>query len=156
MSMKEKVSVCRWLVPVLAMLLMSTAGSARASTLYTNLNPNPVNTYNCCALWTIEGTSTGAYFAQGFSFTPSTTEGLSQIDIALQLFTGTDSMIVTLNANSGGLPGSILETWNVSGLAGPGSCCALQSLAPAIPITLSSASVYWLVATPGAANTSGG
>ncbi len=154
--MTEKGCFYRWLVPAAAVMLMSTGSSARASTLFNNLNANPLSKYNCCNSYTIEGSSTAQYFAQGFSFTPSASESVSQVDIALQIFGGTDSVVVTLNADSGGLPGAVLETWNVSGLPAPATCCTLQSLAPGVPLTLTSGTIYWLIATPGAADTFAG
>ena len=154
--MIEKGCFYRWLVPAAAVVLFSIGSSARASTLFNDLNANPLSKYNCCLSYTIEGSSPGPYFAQGFSFTPSASESLSQVDIALQIFGGTDSVVVTLNADSSGLPGAVLETWNVSGLPAPATCCTLQSLAPGVPIILSSGTIYWLVATPGAADTFAG
>jgi len=154
--MRDKGSFCRWLVPAAAVVLFSIGSSAHASVLYNNLNANPASRYNCCLSYTIEGTNPGPFFAQGFSFTPSATEGLQQVDIALQIFGGTDLVVVTLNANNAGLPGAVLETWNVSGLPAPASCCVLQTLLPAVPLTLTFGTTYWLVATPGAADTFAG
>ena len=153
--MKEKAGLYPWFLSA-AVVLCSIGTPAGASILFTNLNANPASTYNCCTSYTIEGASTSQYFAQGFTFTPSATEGLSQVDIALQLFGGTDSVIVTLNSDNGGLPDGVLETWNVSGLPGPATCCTLQNLVPVTPITLSLGTLYWLVATPGADDTFAG
>jgi hypothetical protein len=76
--MKQKGCFYRWLVPAAAVVLFSIGSSARASTLFNNLNANPITKYNCCLSYTIEGSSTIQYFAQGFSFTPSASESLSQ------------------------------------------------------------------------------
>lgn len=154
--MQEQVRFGRWLVPAAALVLFSIGSSAHASVLFSDLNANPASKYNSGSSWIIQGTGTGAYFAQGFTFTPSATEGLSQVDIALSAVSGSDSVIVTLNADSAGLPGSVLETWNVSGLPAFGTCCVLQTLFPAVPLTLNLGTTYWLVATPGATNTSAG
>jgi hypothetical protein len=154
--MRDKGSSCRWLVPAVAVVLFSIGSSAHASVLFSNLNPNPLSKYNSGSSWIIQGAGAGTYFAQGFSFTPSATEGLSQVDIALSAVTGNDLVVVTLNADSAGLPGGVLETWNVSGLPAFGTCCVLQTLLPAVPLTLTFGTTYWLVATPGATDTSAG
>jgi hypothetical protein len=135
------------------LLLLSALGAARAGTLFSNLNADPLHKYNCCLGYIVEGDSPGTFFAQGFSFTPSATEDLLRIDIALSIVTEPDLVIVTLQADNGGLPGAVLQSWNVSGLPPAGTCCTLQSLTPATTITLFSASGYWLVATPGGTNT---
>src|SRR5258706_58792 len=139
MSMKDKGRSFAWLAPAAALVLFSIGSSAHAGILFNNLNANPLSKYDCCSSWIIQGASTDAYFAQGFSFTPSATESLSQVDIALNLVSGSDSVVVTLNADSSSLPGAVLETWNVSGLPANGTCCTLQTLMPAVPIVLSSA-----------------
>jgi hypothetical protein len=149
--MKAKDSIYRWLVP--AAVVLFAGSSANAGTLFSNLNADPLSKYNSGSSWIIQGSSVGQYFAQGFTFTPSATENLSQVDIALQLVDGSDAVVVTLNADSAGLPGAVLETWNVNGLPGIGTCCVLQTLLPAVPLTLNFGTTYWLVATPGAATT---
>lgn len=141
----------------IAAAVFALAGSARAGdVLFSDLNANPLNVYDCCGSWIVQGTTQGSFFAHGFSFTPSASESLQQIDIALQLVSGTDSVAVTINSDNSGLPGAALESWNVSGLPGSGTCCTLQSLLSNTPVNLVLGTTYWVVATPGDNNTDAG
>jgi hypothetical protein len=55
-------------------------------------------------------------------------------------------------SDSGGDPGSVLETWNVSGLPTL-SCCTLQSLSGNGTIPLDSGTPYWVAVFPGGSDT---
>jgi hypothetical protein len=133
------------------------ASSLRATdVLFSVLNANPASIYNASTSHTIEGSAAGPFDAQGFSFMPSASEQLLQIAIALSSDGGTNSMSVTLNSDSSGLPGAVLETWNVSGLPSGGTCCTLQTLTSNLTIDLFTGTRYWVVALPGANDSFGG
>jgi hypothetical protein len=74
----------------------------------------------------------------------------TELDIALQIFSGTDSVTVKLMNDAGGLPGGDLEAWSVNGLAPIFTCCTLQALPGLGTLTLSSGTTYWVAAFPAA------
>ncbi len=123
--------------------------------LYSDLSNDPIHLYNALVGYTIEGSDPGPFLAQGFSLLPTISEQLEGIDIAIGVGVGTHSMVITLNSDNSGLPGSILESWKVTGLPGAGGCCGLQTLTSNLAIDLFTGTRYWVLATPGASDTDG-
>jgi len=84
------------------------------------------------------------------SFTPSSNYTLSQIDIALfWIGHANNEAKVELVDSSGGHPGTtVLESWNLSGMAYFGSGSPPDSLLSTGGVTLSSGTQYWVVANP--------
>jgi hypothetical protein len=64
------------------------------------------------------------------AFTPSGTYTLTQIDVAISLFSGTNSASLTVNSDSGGVPGGVLATWSLSSLPAFGTCCTVETVTP--------------------------
>ncbi len=90
------------------------------------------------------------------SFTPSTNYNLTQVDMALQFFSGTNQVIVGLETDSGGLPSGItVASWSFSNLPAytGSSCCALQTQTFSSGSLLAAGTTYWLVASPGGTDT---
>jgi Matrixin len=111
-----------------------------------------------CGGWTVSGsTSTPGMVDTAVSFVPSQNIYLSQVLIALTWTGGTNSAVVTLNNDNGGLPGStVYATWDLSRLPLYGSTSTIQSsqtLTSAPGILLTAGTTYWIVAAPGASDT---
>jgi hypothetical protein len=146
------VAFCRLfskVVPVL--VLLGGAQSIHAAVLFSDIS----STFQSGIAVSGASSSFLSYSAYGFGFSPSATAALGQIDVgAIFYFTGTNSVQFTLNADSGGLPGAVLDSWTVSNLPAFNSvCCTLETLTPHTSITLNSGAAYWLIVTPGAADT---
>jgi hypothetical protein len=139
--------------------LLTIACNARADIIFSNLGAG--GTYNSSAGQGARGSSFdggGAYLATAEAFTPSGNVSVGEIDIALSVYEGfpdtSDDVIVSLETSSAGLPDSVLESWDVSGLPGfGGTDSILQNLFPTSTLVLTGGDQYWLVATPGATNT---
>ena len=87
-------------------------------------------------------------------FQPLITSPLASIDIALLWLSGTDSFIVDLAADNAGLPGSVLESFTVTGIpSGGGTIITLDSTLHPL---LSSGAQYWLEVFPGNPSLGGG
>jgi len=95
----------------------------------------------------------GSLQSVAMPFTSSGDYQLSQIDIALSFADGTNSAVATLNADSSGMPGGVLMTWNLSSLPAFGNCCIVETLTPSSALLLSSGAQYWLVSNPGSSDT---
>lgn len=80
---------------------------------------------------------------------------LGKIEVATVLEGGSNSLVVSLAANDGGLPGTVLESFPVSGLmtAHPGGILSMSSTTH--PLLLDGLS-YWVVVEAGATDTSAG
>jgi len=82
-------------------------------------------------------------------FTPSDTFTLTQVDLALLYFTGTNGAIVELVNSVDGLPGTtVIESWTVNNLSSffvsPGNL----TLGSSSGVTLQGGTQYWLIAMP--------
>jgi hypothetical protein len=134
-----------------AVVLALTIGAerGRAAIVYSTLGPN--NSYDTSGGSVIGGpNSFEGFFASGFSFSPSATVNLSQIDIAIGLITGANSFNLALRAADGasGGPGTVLESFTVPGRMGLfGNNNPLIGLDSTTHPMLQTGTTYWLVAT---------
>ena len=127
-------------------------GTAGAATIYNNFGPG--NDYSTGIGWTVSGsTSLPGSSTAGMAFTPSGSFTLTQIDVAINLVSGTNSASLTLNSDSSGAPGAVLATWSLSSLPAIGACCTVETVTPSGSIVLSSGTQYWLVASVIASDT---
>jgi len=126
-------------------------GTAAATTIYSNFGPG--NDY----LGNVSR-SFGGFPMVGQAFTPSGNYQLTQIDLALVYFGGTNSVNVGLNADTGGLPGAVIATWSdpINLQAIGTTCCIVQTFTPSSTILLSSGTQYWIVVAAGASDTFAG
>jgi hypothetical protein len=129
------------------------AVTGSSTVIYDNLGP--ANNYEQFQGWCIDGTAAPcgvfALIAQPFTGNGGR---LTQIDLALTHYGGTNAATVELHADSAGLPGELLRTWSVTDLPPYGSCCPVTSLAASPSIPVGTGKVYWIVVTPGADDTS--
>jgi PEP-CTERM motif-containing protein len=141
-------------------ILLATfiSGNGKADVVYSNFGPG--GTYDCCGahgigyFLTIRGASDQQI---GMAFTPTSDFYLSQIDLPITWGGGSNDFIVTLQSDSSGLPGAVLESWELAadlpplGHANPGAETLLASSA----VTLQADQQYWLVVAGGTDTTSG-
>lgn len=83
------------------------------------------------------------------SFTPSADFTLSEIDVPLGRYSGTNGATVELLNDASGLPGStILESWTLTNLPGSSTTFTPQSLTSSGGVSLSSGVQYWVAVFP--------
>lgn len=128
-------------IAILAVVMLVAVMSAQADQVIFN-NFGSGYSYGTSTGWTIDSS-----FSSGMAFTPSGTYLLTQIDAAIWLFSG--SFDLGLYSDSGGLPGSLLESWAVTTSGTPFTCCTVSTLTPGTSITLNAGTQYWLVAAAG-------
>ena len=88
----------------------------------------------------------GGNAAEAMAFTPSETFDLSEIILGLN-YQGTPGPVtVTLNSDSGNAPGTVLESWSVTGMPDfySGVTNALETVTPTSTIGLTSGDQYWI------------
>ncbi len=95
--------------------------------------------------------SPAGYEAEAMAFTPGGNYLFSKIDIALQYGgIGTNSVVVNLATDVGGIPGATLESWTVTpSTTGTG----YETVTDSLGILLKGGTQYWIEATPGATDT---
>jgi hypothetical protein len=96
----------------------------------------------------------GLEIESAMAFTPSGNFTLTQIDVALSFVIGTNSAMLSLNSDSGGLPDGVIESWTLTGLPVFGTTSnTVQTVIPVSSVSLISGTQYWLVASTIASNT---
>jgi hypothetical protein len=107
----------------------------------------PDGEYWCCTSYIISGSSSefGAESWIGAPFTPGAGVTVSKIVLGLFYDSGKTKLVVTLNSDSGGLPGKELASATVSrDLPDFPSCCAVEQV-KIDNVPLSAGQQYWVV-----------
>ena len=89
----------------------------------------------------------GPTLATALSFVPTTTVGFESVEVVVNRSQGTGALIVQLRADAAGLPGEVMETITVSGIAG--ATPVLATAVSAINPVLTADTPYWIVLTAG-------
>jgi len=136
----------------LAILAFWSASFADASViLFSNL-VQPGNQYGPDGVGighTPSFTSPGDYLLYGVPFTPATTAQLMMIEAPLGVISGTNQIQAFLMTDSGGAPGSIIESFVLSNLPGPPAPFPLDTINSSLDPLLVAGQQYWFVATGG-------
>jgi len=121
--------------------------SAKLFTIFSNLGKGK-NVYTDNVGWDVAGADSGVTEEWiAMPFTPTSNAEVTQISVAIEHNTGSpNSFIVSLNQDSGGLPGKVMHTWVVKNLPQFGTCCTLDVARDAEGLAVKKGSVYWLVA----------
>jgi uncharacterized protein (TIGR03437 family) len=135
-----------------SVLSFTTGNSQIALGGYSDFGPNDAFSNNG---WCISGAnntkcgpSATRYIAA--AFVPSNTFTVSDITLPLSYNSGTNGAVITLTSNSGGIPGTILESFSISNL--PGTASAVTVASQLNPV-LQAGQTYWLEVQPLAADT---
>ena len=148
-------------VALTAILVLGSSISAEANVvLYSTFGPG--DSYNCCQGTTVSGAaSISGYNALGQQFSVPVTATVSTIELALFVFNSPfisrpvdDSLQIALNADNGGRPGSILESYVIGNL--PFVPAQIVEIASTTKTLLLSDKFYWITAVPLTDTTTGG
>src|SRR5579862_5966856 len=95
--------------------IVAAAASAHADFAFNNFDGS--GGANWGIGWTVSGTSSdaGGYNDDAEQFQSATTGVVTEIDAAVGIVTGTNSLIVSLYTDAGGSLGSLMDTWTVNG-----------------------------------------
>ena len=134
-------------LPAAAMVLMMVAPvkQMRADTLYSNFGPG--QTYVGNSWWDVGAVPGVAPQVDAFSFVPTTTGTLTGADLALAgLSSSTAPLNVFIESNSGGMPGTILDTLTETGSIPTYPTTAVLNFAcSGTCSTLDAGTTYWIV-----------
>ena len=115
--------------------------------IFSNLDVKyPDGTYFCCLSDTVSGPtsqlSSTHWVAGGFQ--PRANASVSEIALGLGLVSGTNEIIVTLNADNNGVPGKVLASMKATSLKALGGCCTLATVKPTTPVAVKAGTQYWV------------
>jgi hypothetical protein len=124
-----------------------------ATIIYNNIIRDELGRYNAGTGYTISGPDSpiGQTFADAMPFTPASDDTISRVIVAVGHVAGTNGVTVSVNEDAGGLPGNVLQSFDLTGLPVFGMCCLLESSDANIPVA--AGTQYWVVVAT-SANTS--
>src|SRR6266699_2752063 len=116
---------------------------AMAGTVYSNFGPG--TSFSHSNVWAIgTGSSPSLNLGIAMAFTPGQNDTLSAIHIALGLEQGPNSVTVALTADSGGVPGGILESWTFTNLPAAFTNTVPLTAISSINPPLNAGTQYWV------------
>lgn len=127
--------------------------SAGLKTIFNNFaTAYPKGIYWCCEGATISGPKTLPLFIEWWhaaAFTPTVDATVTKIVVPIGYLSGNvTSVILSLNADNGGIPGTELVQWTVDDLSVAGTCCTVQ-LKNSSGVALTAGQQYWVVVSTG-------
>jgi hypothetical protein len=130
------------LVVIASAILIFSASATRADeTIYSNI-PATSPFYVADSTYVVNGVNS----ALAMAFTPSGSFDLTEIILGIN-YQGTPGPVtVTLNSDSGDAPGTVLESWSVTGMPDfySGVTNVLETATPTSTIGLTSGDQYWI------------
>ena len=107
----------------------------------------PKGEYWCCEGYNVMGSNSGAGEQwMAAPFTPSANHTLTRIVVAAGYSQqGTNGIVISINDDSNGEPGQVLQSWNATNLPTFGSCCALVAKSDNPGISITAGKQYWIV-----------
>jgi hypothetical protein len=134
----------QWTLLALALVCVISIPAA-ADTIYNNFDTG--NSYDCCNGWTVSGPgSPPGQFISANEFTAGATAFVSQIDIAIGKVVGDGGGTASLyTVGSGGVPGTLLGSWDFVAHQTFGDCCAFETISISGGPMLTQSTDYFMV-----------
>lgn len=109
----------------------------------------PQGKYWCCGGATVSGpnAATLVQWWEGVPFTPNKNYLLKAVVVAIGYVSGTNEVILSLNNDDNGVPGSVIYSWTVGSLPDAGSCCSVSVGSNEAGIPVTQGTRYWITAT---------
>jgi hypothetical protein len=120
-------------------------GRAEADVIFTNLGPG--NSFDTSNAWEVGQGSNLFGYNTASGFTSGGSYHLSEIDIALANYSGTNAATVSLWTDFGGAPTTKLGSWNVSGQGQYGTNEPITAITGITGITLGAGDRYFVEIT---------
>jgi hypothetical protein len=123
------------------------------TTLAGNLSRYPFGVFFCCYGYTLSGPA--SFLGQNWiavPFTLTANHTVYALEASVGYVEGTNSVTLSLNADSGGLPGTALATADSTNLENYGSCCQLAIIKDPAGIPVTAGTQYWVVASTDSTN----
>jgi hypothetical protein len=92
------------------------------------------------------GLEHGTAVWQATGFTPGTNMTVTSVKLGVAYQSGTfTDVIVTINADNGGIPGAVLSTFTVKKMPVFGSCCEVKTSSVKGGVAVTAGTPYWIV-----------
>ena len=118
-------------------------------TIAGTLSDYPYGVYFCCYGFYITGLKNELgvvpEYWQAVPFTPSSNMTVKEVEASVLWDEGVNEVIMSVNNDSNGLPGTAIEKFTVKNLGTIGSCCTLATGKSKTGIPVTSGTQYWLV-----------
>jgi hypothetical protein len=120
---------------------------ASLTTIAGNLSRYPNGVFFCCYGFTISasGSVIGSTNWVAIPFTPNANYSVKKVEASVGYVTGTNGVTLSVNADSGGVPGAALAGLNLTGLETFGNCCTLAVAGGAAGLPVTQGTQYWVV-----------
>ena len=108
----------------------------------------PKGTYWCCEGYTITGPTALSGFPEYWeagAFTPSANHTVTKVEVAVGFVEGTNGLVLSINNDASGVPGTAIKSWSLSGLPTFGSCCVVEARGDSAGIPVTAGTQYWIV-----------
>jgi len=116
-------------------------------TIFSNLaSKYPKGRYWCCSGYNVTGPNSdfGVQWMAA-AFTPDADHTVTKIQVGAGYTEGAKGIVISLNEDNNGIPGTALMTWNLSRLPFFGTCCTLLEVSSPIGIPVSGGQQYWVM-----------
>ena len=114
-------------------------------TIFDNLAEKyPKGRYWCCEGYNIMGPQQGEQWIAE-AFTPSANHTVTRIEVAAGWSQGPNGLVISINSDNSGVPGTALKSWKVSGLPVFGNCCMLVVNTDKKGVSLAAGQQYWVL-----------
>jgi hypothetical protein len=118
-------------------------------TIAGNLSDYQFGVFFCCFGYYITGLhnllNVVPEYWQGVPFTPSANMTVNQVDASVGWNEGVNAVFLSLNQDSGGLPGKAIHTWTAKNMEIYGSCCKLATGKSKSGVAVKKGVQYWFV-----------
>jgi hypothetical protein len=123
--------------------------SSKLVKIYSNLGQGN-SVYSAGVGYGVLGTDAGQPWPQWVAcgFQPKADHVVTEIQVGASYVQGTNSLVMSLNANKDSRPGKALHTWHFSNLPKFGTCCTLQTGKLSKGIKVKKGTMYWVVLRP--------
>jgi len=150
-SRKMKLLACS--IGLLAFVAALPATSKASTVIYSDFGSN--NNYDCCEGYTISGSNSviGTAYSDAMLFTSGANYSVTQLDVAVGYVTGTNGAQISIAEDNGGIPGTSLGSWAVTGLTTFGNCCDVATVSGITGVDLLAGWNYFVVVDPGGSDT---
>jgi hypothetical protein len=122
--------------------------SARLVTVFSNIGKAyPKGSYSCCDGYIVAGPDalSGPEAWVAAAFTPRGDHVVTEVEVALSVQGGTNELVLSLNNDAGGQPGTAIKTWDLQSLPAAGTCCTIEVKKDGAGIPVTKGTRYWIV-----------
>jgi hypothetical protein len=126
----------------------SAASSAALVTVFNNIGKAyPKGSYSCCDGYIVAGpdSPSGPEAWVAAAFTPRANHVVTEVEVALSVQGGTNELVLSLNNDAGGQPGTAIKIWDLQSLPAAGTCCTIEVKKDGAGVPITAGTRYWIV-----------